>query len=120
MQGSRGRAEGGLSAPRAVGSRRCRSGRFVVFLRRRPEAAPGRLGITASVRVGNAVRRNRIRRLIREAYRTEPTLFPAEHDVVVLVTTGEGEWTLQGVVEELARWKQPRAQAGPDRSPQAR
>jgi ribonuclease P protein component len=92
----------------------------VVFLRQRPEAAPGRLGITASTRVGNAVRRNRIRRLIREAYRTEPALFPAEHDVVVLVTTGEGEWTLRGVMEELARWKQPRAQAGPGRSPQAR
>lgn len=87
-----------------------------MFLRRREEGAPGRLGITASARVGNAVRRNRIRRLIREAYRTEPALFPDRHDVVVLVTTGEGEWTLRGVVEELAGWSRPRAQAEPGRS----
>jgi len=87
----------------------------VVFLRPRPEGAPGRLGITAPARVGNAVRRNRIRRLVREAYRTQPTLFPAGHDVVVLVTTGEGEWTLQRVVEELARWTG--SPAGAVRSP---
>ncbi len=120
LQGGRGRAAESTTASGTTRSRRCRAGRFVVFLRRRPETAPGRLGITASARVGNAVRRNRIRRLIREAYRTEPALFPADHDVVVLVTTGEGGWTLRGVVEELARWKQPRAQAGTDRSSPAR
>jgi ribonuclease P protein component len=100
---------------RTVGrsSRRRRAGRFVVFLRRRPDGSPSRLGITTSAKIGRAVRRNRIRRLVREAFRTTPDLFPRDHDVVVLVTSGEGEWMLSGVVEELARWKQPRPSAAP-------
>ncbi len=94
--------------PAAPGPRRRRAGRFVVFLRPRPDGALGRLGITTSAKIGRAVRRNRIRRLVREAFRTTPGLFPRDHDVVVLVTSGEGEWFLSGVIDELARWKQPR------------
>ena len=111
VQGGRSRdaasADRGAGAP--VGLRR-RSGRFVFFLRPRSGGAPGRIGITTSAKVGNAVRRNRIRRLIREAWRTHAGLFPDDHDVVVLVASGEGEWTLRGVLEELAGWKRPRSQ----------
>lgn len=121
LQGGRSRREGERrGGPVAVGARRRRAGRFVVFLRRRAQGEPGRLGITTSTRVGCAVRRNRIRRLIREVYRTATDLFPEDHDVVVLVTTGEGDWTLHGVLEELARWKQPRPQAAAPPSDQPR
>jgi ribonuclease P protein component len=114
LQGGRARRERERrDESRAVGVRRRRAGRFVVFVRPRAPGEPGRLGVTASSRVGCAVRRNRIRRLIREAFRTATDLFPEGHDVVVLVTTGEGEWTLRGVREELARWKQPRPQVDP-------
>jgi len=85
--------------------RRRRAGRFVVLLRPRTGGQPGRLGVTVSSKVGVAVRRNRIRRLVREAYRTSPDLFPREHDVVVIATTGDGEWTLGTVREELSRWR---------------
>ncbi|MBI5501845.1 MAG: ribonuclease P protein component [Deltaproteobacteria bacterium] len=87
---------------------RRRSGRFVFFLRPRPGGGPSRIGITTSAKVGNAVRRNRIRRLVREAWRTHARLFPAGHDVVVLVISGEGEWTLSRVLEELTGWNRPR------------
>lgn len=43
-----------------------------------------RLGITVTKKVGNAVKRNRIKRLIREFFRLNKCLFPAGYDVVVM------------------------------------
>jgi ribonuclease P protein component len=43
-----------------------------------------RLGITVTKKVGNAVVRNRLKRLIREFFRRNKDLFPAGHDVVVM------------------------------------
>lgn len=44
-----------------------------------------RLGVTASRRIGKAVRRNRARRLVREAYRTHREQMPRGFDYVVVV-----------------------------------
>ena len=48
-----------------------------------------RLGITASKKVGNAVRRNRLKRIIREVFRKNRELFPYSCDVVVIVKKSE-------------------------------
>ncbi|MBI5490819.1 MAG: ribonuclease P protein component [Deltaproteobacteria bacterium] len=111
VQGARSRVAAGPArepGPR-TGLRR-RSGRFVLFLRPRPNGGPARIGITTSTKVGNAVHRNRIRRLIREVWRTHTALFPDGHDLVVLVASGEGEWTLSRVLQELTGWNRPRPQ----------
>jgi ribonuclease P protein component len=121
VQGGRSREAGrGGEPPSGRAGQRRRVGRFVLFLRRRPDGERGRLGITAPARVGGAVVRNRIRRLIREAWRTNDGLFPRDHDIVVLVTSGQGNWTLQVVLEELAGWKRPRSHAGTPSSTTAR
>jgi ribonuclease P protein component len=43
-----------------------------------------RLGITTTKRLGNAVKRNRVRRLVREAYRRGVMRIPDETDLVVV------------------------------------
>ena len=59
------------------------SSRLVLYCRRR-EGERSRLGITVSTRIGKAVVRNRVRRRIREIYRTnEQKLLPGTDLVVV-------------------------------------
>lgn len=56
---------------------------FLLYLLDRNDAGPARLGITVTRKVGNAVRRNRIKRLVREWYRhTQPGLLGC--DLVVI------------------------------------
>ena len=42
-----------------------------------------RLGLTVPRKVGGAVERNRVKRLLREAFDREGTAIPANHDVVI-------------------------------------
>ncbi len=43
-----------------------------------------RLGITVSKKLGNAPKRNRIRRIIREGFRSQQDLLPCGYDIVVV------------------------------------
>ena len=73
MSGPRGQLRAGLR--RGDFERVRRSGQrvetrhFIVFIHDREDGESTRLGITVSRRVGNAVRRNRIKRLVREWFR---------------------------------------------------
>lgn len=55
----------------------------------RADAAPTaagepRLGLSVSRRVGGAVERNHVKRLLREAFELEAERLPADHDVVIV------------------------------------
>ncbi len=62
-----------------------------------------RLGITIIKKVGNAVTRNRIKRLIREFYRLHKPRLPASLDIVIMVKVRKGLPTHQEVKRELER-----------------
>ncbi len=77
----------------------------LLLLARAPETRtsfeePARLGITASRRVGNAVTRNRAKRLIREAFRQSQDLWQPGLDLVVIVRQALEGMSPALVVEE--------------------
>ena len=82
-----------LRSPRefdAVYAAKTREARGPVTVYARPnELKHPRLGLSVSRKVGTAVRRNRIRRLLREAMRLMQHDFPAGYDLVVVVRPHE-------------------------------
>ena len=54
---------------------------------RKNHLSHNRLGLTASVKLGNAVKRNRARRRMRELYRTHESQFKTGYDIVLVART---------------------------------
>lgn len=66
-----------------VFARRCKQGdRALIIYVRRNELSWSRLGISTAKRIGNAVRRNYVRRRIREAFRRNKADLPSGLDIV--------------------------------------
>ena len=65
------------------GTRQYGSGFALIWLR--GDQPHSRLGISVPRKVGNAVRRNRIKRLVRETFRLHRDLFPGASDIVFTV-----------------------------------
>jgi ribonuclease P protein component len=73
---------------------------FLVFLL--DVTAEGtRIGVTASKKVGGAVARNRIKRLVREAFRRNKSLFPSGKDIVLVAKRSANGLDFEGLVKEL-------------------
>ena len=62
--------------------------------------AAARLGVTVTRKVGSAVERNRVKRLVREAFRLDPGLLPNGVDVVVIAKDGAPTLALADVQAE--------------------
>jgi ribonuclease P protein component len=58
------------------------------------------LGVVASRKIGNAVQRNRAKRLVREAFRATRDLFAPGLDIVVIVRGALGRMKLDDLVGE--------------------
>lgn len=82
--------------------RRVHTQSFVLLLRPN-QLDRSRLGLTVSHKVGNAVHRNRIKRLLREVFRQHRALFPAASDVVVIAKAGCAPGGFDQVRGELGR-----------------
>ncbi len=80
--------------------RRCHSQHFT-FLFRRNQLGLSRLGITASRKVGSAVKRNRIKRLLREFFRLNKASLGCFGDILLIVRKGIPDLSYQEVKIEL-------------------
>ena len=61
---------------------------LVLYVFPRDGAGPPRLGLSVSRKVGGAVDRNRVKRLLREAFAAQAERLPPGSDVVVIARTG--------------------------------
>jgi ribonuclease P protein component len=85
-----------------LSGRRIHTPHFLVVVQ--ANALPNtRLGITVTKKVGTAVERNRIKRVVREVFRRNRFLFPASHDVVFIAKRDAKGITYQALLAELQR-----------------
>ena len=85
---------------------------FLVFLAERGDTGPTRLGITVTRKVGNAVRRNRIKRLVREWFRLRTYVLGPRDLVVIAKRSLPADADLAELASDLDRVLRP-----PDGSP---
>ncbi len=70
---------------------------------RKNKKTSNRIGITVSTKVGKAVVRNRVRRRIREAYRTNEARFAAGWDLVIVARVRAAKEGYREIEENLLR-----------------
>lgn len=77
------------------------AGGYVVVYATKNRLGINRLGLTAGKSVGNAVRRNRAKRLIRESYRIMETKLSSGYDFVIVARGRIDGKTLEQVSKDL-------------------
>ena len=97
----------------------------VVVLRRRPPTdgkvlAPPRLGVSVSKDHGGAVRRNKLKRLLREAFRLERHRLPRGLDVVLIPRQRDLRFPLAAMRSEVVALVQRALAGGDERRPRPR
>jgi ribonuclease P protein component len=85
------------------GGRKIHTDSFLVFVLPRRDPGATRIGVTASRKVGGAVQRNRVKRLVREAFRRHKLLFPGGLDIVFVAKKNAVEAEYDQVVREIEK-----------------
>lgn len=79
-----------------------------IIIRKDNDRLGKRLGVTVSSKVGNAVVRNRVKRMLREFFRRGQDNFRSDQDTVVIARKGAGELSYAAVTAELRKVIGPR------------
>ena len=82
------------------GGKRVQAAHFTVILKYNGLGIT-RLGITVSKKIGNAVKRNKVKRLIREIFRLHKSHFPQSCDIVIAAKKGAYGLNIWQIKEEL-------------------
>ncbi len=75
----------------------------VHYLRRKGPGGTNRLGVTVSKSVSGSVRRNRVKRLLRESYRLQEDLLDTGYDIIITGRQAEPALTFAQVDREVGR-----------------
>ena len=78
-------------------------GACLVFFLRKNRLGVTRLGLTVGTKLGGAVRRNRIRRRIKEAYRLVEDKLPSGYDIVLVARSRAENVPLDQIKSEIVR-----------------
>ncbi len=85
-----------------LGAKRYRTNNFLVLLKPNKRIS-SRLGITVGKKAGNAVKRNRTKRLIREFFRQNKFAIPQGNDIHIIALNCDQPGDYHKVREELGR-----------------
>ncbi|MCB2145046.1 MAG: ribonuclease P protein component [Deltaproteobacteria bacterium] len=72
-----------------------------VVISRRNQVSRSRLGITVSKKVGKAVTRNRIKRIIREYFRLNKGILPGRLDINIIARQSSGRAGAEAIRKQL-------------------
>jgi ribonuclease P protein component len=77
---------------------------YFIFISQENQVSRSRLGITVSKKVGKAVTRNRIKRIIREHFRLNRRLLPGRLDINIIARQSSGQIETAAIRDHLDRW----------------
>jgi ribonuclease P protein component len=77
------------------------AGKYLVIYIMNNRQRINRLGITVNKKAGKSVRRNRIKRLIRENYRLYEEFILGSHDIVFFARATEDEYSFKEIRKEM-------------------